>query len=48
MPLVKSIANAIGLNEQGSTPPYGGKDIVSETGVQIVSELNSRDIITEI
>jgi hypothetical protein len=48
MPNLIAIANFIGLNEQGFTPPFGGQDIVTElSGVQIVTELNSRDIITE-
>jgi hypothetical protein len=47
MPLIIGIGNWIGINELGITPPYGGEDIVTELGVQMVSELTSVDIITE-
>ena len=43
------IANGIfiGINELGITPPYGGQDIITETGIQVVSELTLQDLITE-
>ena len=43
--LVKSDREKI--NELGITPPYGGEDIITETGIQMVSELTSEDLITE-
>ena len=47
MPLLIAIGNWIGINELGITPPYGGEDIVTELGVQMVSEATSEDLITE-
>ena len=47
MPNVIAIANFIGSNQYGVNPPYGGEDIVTETGVQIISETGSQDLITE-
>ena len=47
MPLIIGIGNWIGINELGITPPFGGEDIITELGVQMVSELTSIDIITE-
>jgi len=47
MPNLIAIANFIGINELGITPPYGGEDIITELGVQMVSELTSVDLITE-
>ena len=34
MSLIIAIGNYIGINQLGITPPYGGEDIVTETGVQ--------------
>ncbi len=47
MSLYNIIGIYIGINELGSTPPFGGRDIVTETGLQMVSELTSEDLITE-
>jgi len=47
MALINIIGNYIGINEIGNTPPYGGRDIVTETGIQMVSELASQDLIIE-
>ena len=47
MSLIIAIGNYIGINQLGITPPYGGEDIVTETGVQMVSETGSQDLITE-
>ena len=47
MSLIIAIGNYIGINQLGITPPYGGEDIVTETGVQMVSEAGSQDLITE-
>jgi hypothetical protein len=47
MPNLIAIANFIGVNELGITPPYGGEDIVTEIGIQVVSELTLVDIVTE-
>tara|TARA_R100000479_G_C6223266_1_gene142472 strand:- start:237 stop:389 length:153 start_codon:yes stop_codon:yes gene_type:complete len=47
MSLIIAIGNYIGINQLGITPPYGGEDIITETGIQMVSELTSEDIITE-
>jgi len=50
MTLIIAIGNFIGTNQGSVNPPYGGEDIVTELGVQIVqmvSELTSVDIITE-
>ena len=46
MSLIIAIGNYIGINQLGITPPYG-EDIVTETGVQMVSETGSQDLITE-
>ena len=37
----------IGINQLGINPPYGGEDIITELGIQMVSELGSQDLITE-
>tara|TARA_R110000851_G_scaffold288745_1_gene442824 strand:- start:2013 stop:2156 length:144 start_codon:yes stop_codon:yes gene_type:complete len=43
-----AIANYIGDNNIGTTPPFGGNDIIDERGgIPIVMELSSEDIITE-
>ncbi len=46
MSLIIAIGNYIGINQLGITPPYGGEDIITETGVQMVSETGSQDLIT--
>tara|TARA_R110000744_G_scaffold109335_1_gene206629 strand:+ start:459 stop:647 length:189 start_codon:yes stop_codon:yes gene_type:complete len=59
MPNLIAIANFIGINELGITPPFGGQDIITEINtpgvgqgpVQMVSEdgtgLPNGDLITE-
>ena len=47
MSLIIAIGNFIGTNQGSVNPPYGGQDIVTEIGIQMVSELGSQDIITE-
>ena len=47
MSLIIAIGNFIGTNQGSVNPPYGGGDIVTELGIQMVSELGSQDIITE-
>jgi len=47
MSLIIAIGNFIGTNQGAVNPPYGGEDIVTELGVQMVSELTSVDLITE-
>jgi hypothetical protein len=47
MSLLIAIGNFIGTNQGSVNPPYGGEDIVTELGIQMVSELTSQDIITE-
>ena len=47
MSLIIAIGNYIGTNQGSVNPPYGGEDIVTEIGIQMVSELGSQDIITE-
>jgi hypothetical protein len=47
MSLIIAIGNFIGTNQGSVNPPYGGEDIVTELGIQMVSELTSQDIITE-
>tara|TARA_R110002126_G_scaffold90834_1_gene216391 strand:+ start:321 stop:473 length:153 start_codon:yes stop_codon:yes gene_type:complete len=47
MSLLIAIGNFIGTNQGSVNPPYGGEDIVTEIGIQMVSELGSVDIITE-
>ena len=47
MSLIIAIGNYIGTNQGSVNPPYGGEDIITETGIQMVSELTSEDIITE-
>ncbi|MCP4321281.1 MAG: hypothetical protein GY810_22010 [Aureispira sp.] len=47
MSLIIAIGNFIGTNQGSVNPPYGGEDVVTEIGIQMVSELGSQDIITE-
>jgi hypothetical protein len=47
MSLIIAIGNYIGTNQGSVNPPYGGEDVVTELGIQMVSELGSQDIITE-
>jgi len=47
MSLIIAIGNFISSNQGSVNPPYGGEDIVTELGIQMVSELTSQDIITE-
>ena len=59
MPNLIAIANFIGTNQLGNTPPFGGQDIITEINtpglgqgpLQMVSEdgtgLPSGDLITE-
>ena len=47
MSLIIAIGNFIGTNQGSVNPPYGGEDVVTELGIQMVSELGSQDIITE-
>tara|TARA_R110002051_G_scaffold88100_1_gene155295 strand:+ start:413 stop:592 length:180 start_codon:yes stop_codon:yes gene_type:complete len=58
MPNLIAIANFIGLNELGITPPFGGQDLITETNtplglgpLQMVTEdgtgVGNEDIITE-
>jgi|TARA_E500000318_G_C3476691_1_gene178745 hypothetical protein len=47
MSLIIAIGNFIGTNQGSVNPPYGGEDIISELGVQMVSETGSQDLITE-
>ena len=41
------VLRRIKYNQGSVNPPYGGEDIVTEIGIQMVSELGSVDIITE-
>ena len=47
MSLIIAIGNFIGTNQGSVNPPYGGEDIISELGVQMVSETGNQDLITE-
>tara|TARA_R110002020_G_scaffold147396_2_gene322721 strand:- start:1230 stop:1412 length:183 start_codon:yes stop_codon:yes gene_type:complete len=59
MPNLIAIANFIGLNELGITPPFGGQDIITENNtpgvgqgpLQMVTEngtgLPNEDLITQ-
>jgi len=47
MPNIIATGIFIGINELGITPPYGGYDIVTETGIQMVEQKTSQDLITE-
>jgi len=46
MPTFIAIGNWIGQRESGQAP-FGSEDIISELSIQMVSELNSEDLITE-
>ena len=46
MPNFIAIGNWIGQQESGAAP-FGSQEIVTQRGVQMVSELNSDDLITE-
>ena len=47
MSLIIAIGYYIGTNQGSVNPPYGGEDIVTQLGVQMVSETGSQDLITE-
>ena len=58
MPNIIAIANFIGINQLGNTPPFGGQDLITETNtplglgpLQMVTEdgtgVANEDIITE-
>jgi|TARA_A100001015_G_C14710607_1_gene601882 hypothetical protein len=46
MPSFIAIGNWIGMREAG-LPPFSSDEIITELGVQMVTELNSEDILTE-
>ena len=46
MPTFIAIGNWIGQREAGQAP-FGTEDIITEISIQMVSELNSNDLITE-
>ena len=46
MPSFIAIGNWIGQTEAGQAP-FGSQEIITQLGVQMVSELNSDDLITE-
>ena len=46
MPSFIAIGNWIGQQESGAAP-FGSQEIITQGGIQMVSELNSDDIITE-
>ena len=47
MSLIIAIGNYIGTNQGSVNPPYGGEDIITQLGVQMVSETGSQDLIKE-
>ena len=46
MPSFIAIGNWIGQRQAG-VAPFGSEDIITELSIQMVSELNSDDLITE-
>ena len=46
MPSFIAIGNWIGQREAGQAP-FGSEDIITELSIQMVTELNSDDLITE-
>jgi hypothetical protein len=47
MTLIIAIGNFIGTNQGSVNPPYGGYDMISEDGIQMVGEAQSQDIVSE-
>ena len=46
MPNLIAIANFIGINELGITPPFGGQDIITEINTLLLDITNQIDPVT--